>query len=268
MEKRQIGIDAGGSLVKIAYHENGMLHTKMYSNDKTDDFIKWISFLGMKHKVVLTGGKAEKLRNQFQGSEVIPEFEATAIGTDFLLKEEKNAMDAYILTMIGTGTSIQYIHQGKGERLLGSGIGGGSILGLGRLLTGSTNFHELMELAEEGQTGRLDLQVRDIFESDETPIPGDLTAANFGKAFGMDSFSKEDQMAAVTNMAAETIVLLSTQAAQSKGVKDIVFVGGAIEGNTYFRKRLSTFRKMMDYTPHFLERGPFVGAIGAMLSEK
>ncbi|RDI45395.1 type II pantothenate kinase [Falsibacillus pallidus] len=266
MDKKQIGIDAGGSLIKIAYFENGMLHTKMYSNEQTDEFMGWISFLSLNHKVVLTGGKAVKLRNHFQGSKVIPEFEATAIGTDYLLKKEKNVMGAYILTMIGTGTSIQYIHQGKGERLLGSGIGGGSILGLGRLLTGSTNFHELMELAEKGQAGKLDLQVRDIFESDDTPIPGDLTAANFGKVYGMDTFSKEDQMAAVTNMAAETIVLLSTQAALSKGVRDIVFVGGAIEGNTYFRKRLATFRKMMDYTPHFLDRGPFVGAIGAMLS--
>ncbi|RLQ93362.1 type II pantothenate kinase [Falsibacillus albus] len=260
-----IGIDAGGSLIKIAYIENAHLHTKMFANDELGSLQSWLAILGGSSRFILTGGKAQKLKSVLGKGEVIQEFEATALGTDHLLMKTQKKPAGYILVMIGTGTSIQLVTEHKQLRLLGSGIGGGTIVGLGNLLTGSSDYHQLIQMADDGDRSRLDLLVKDIFESEDTPIPGELTASNFGKPGGIFGVRKEDQIAAVMNMVAETIVLLATQAAQTHQLKDIVFVGSTLNGNNFLKERLTMFQDMLDYKAHFIDRGSFAGAIGAML---
>ena len=53
----------------------------------------------------------------------------------------------YLLVNIGTGVSILRVDsEGQYERVSGSGLGGGTFVGLGRLLTGETSFEKLLSL--------------------------------------------------------------------------------------------------------------------------
>ncbi|NWQ41631.1 type II pantothenate kinase [Bacillus sp. EB106-08-02-XG196] len=267
MQQITAGIDAGGSLIKIVYQENGRMHFKKFSINKLDSAISWLKMVAPSLKVSITGGKALAIQNRyFQESTLIPEFQATCEGARFLLtKENKSIEESYLVLNIGTGTSWHLVNGAKAERILGSGMGGGTFTGLGSLLTKVQDYQLLTVLAEEGNKGNVDMLVKDIYETADSPIHGDLTAANFAK--GKKRTHKEaDRLASLSNMIAETIVLLTSQAATIHQVKSVVIIGTAIIGNPSLKHGLEYYFNMLGLTTVFLEKGEYCGAIGAFLS--
>lgn len=266
---RTIGIDAGGTFIKLAYEEEGRIHTKLFPTKDMEKAAGFLSMLTAGSSNMLTGGKAEALAAHLGGQHhFISEFDATCEGAKHLMMEEYGKTPAsFIVVMIGTGTSIHLVSEHGHQRLLGSGIGGGTFTGLGRLLTGETDYDALMELANSGNRRNADLLVGDIYAPAEPPIPGDLTAANFGRVFSNGEISKADAFAAAANMIGETLVLLATQAASQHCAKDIVFIGGALKENKSLRHTLTHFRKLLGYETWFPDKGAYAGAIGALLCE-
>lgn len=123
---KEIGIDAGGTLIKIAYEEQGKLHVKSYPQNKLKEVVQWIQIVSPTATLKLTGGKRESIANLVQNRyELVDEFQAIINGTSYLLEEEKIKIgNEYILVSIGTGTSVFHVHTDGFDRLLGSGIGG------------------------------------------------------------------------------------------------------------------------------------------------
>ncbi|WP_068673635.1 type II pantothenate kinase [Oceanobacillus sp. Castelsardo] len=264
----KIGIDAGGSLIKIAYEEQGKFHVKTYGNDESKNLIQWLTLLNPNASLYITGGKSTSIKEQtMQQCVYIEEFEAVTRGARFLVKREiPSFQDDFILVSLGTGTSIFHVTEEASHRLLGSGIGGGTLMGLGSIITGRRDYQHLVSLAEKGSSQKSDLLVRDIYAPDEPPIPGDLTAANFGKAHFNMQARAEDHIAALIRLIGETIISLASQAARILGVEKIVFVGSTLNGNKPLKEVLSGFQSMMQYEPIFLEKGSYAGAIGTLIS--
>ncbi|WP_158234635.1 type II pantothenate kinase [Lentibacillus sediminis] len=264
---RKIGIDAGGTLTKVAYQENGHMHVKTFSNQKQEEILQWLQLFTPDARFCLTGGRSASLQGNLQQKIVqIDEFQAIAEGTKHLLHEEKATYpDEFILVSIGTGTSIFHVNSERSDRLFGSGIGGGTWMGLGILLTGKDDFRKLVRLAGEGDSAKGDLLVKDIYQAQEAPLLGELTAANFGKAADNREVTSADSMASLARMIGETIMLLASQAAAKQQVEKIVFAGSTLDGNRPLRDVLNGFREMLPYEPIFLEKGAYAGAIGALL---
>ena len=206
MQQITAGIDAGGSLIKIVYQENGRMHFKKFSINKLDSAISWLKMVAPSLKVSLTGGKANDIKNKYyQDSILIPEFQATCEGARFLLEKENKSIDEnYLIVNIGTGTSWHVVKEDKAERILGSGMGGGTFTGLGSLLTSVQDYQLLTVLSEEGNKEKVDMLVKDIYASAESPINGNLTAANFAKGNKLNHL-EADRLASLSNMIAETI---------------------------------------------------------------
>lgn len=267
MTLQKIGIDAGGTLTKIAYEERGHLHVRSYPNDQLEKLIQWLQLTASAAKIFVTGGKSAQIKQRTKmNSTEVEEFDALVKGTRFLLETEKQITNShFILASIGTGTSIFHVTPDSYERLFGTGIGGGTWMGLGKLLSGKDNFHELTELAATGNHKKSDLLVRDIYAPNEPPIAGDLTAANFGKAHMNSEADTSDHLAALLQLIGETVLQFAGQAAITKQVKTIVFIGSTLEGNSKLKQVLSSFQDSIPYEPVFLERGAYAGAIGAML---
>jgi type II pantothenate kinase len=267
MKQSKAGIDAGGTLIKIVYQENERMHFKKFSINQLDSAISWLTISAPSLKVSLTGGKASVIQKKyFQSSSIIPEFQATCEGTRFLLTHENKSIEEnYLIVNIGTGTSWHVVNGDKVERILGSGIGGGTFTGLGSLLTQVQGYQQLTILANEGNKANVDLLVKDIYESSESPVNGDLTAANFAKGKKNDHM-ESDRLASLSNMIAETICLLTSQAAGIHQVKSAVIIGSAIVGNNSLRQALNFYMNMVGVTPVFLEKGEYSGAIGAYLT--
>jgi type II pantothenate kinase len=70
----------------------------------------------------------------------------------------------YLVVNIGSGVSILKVSSSdKFERVSGSSVGGGTYWGLCRLLTRCSNYAEVLEFAESGDTTNVDMLVRDIY---------------------------------------------------------------------------------------------------------
>lgn len=261
----KLGIDAGGTLIKLAYEEKGCLHVKTYKYNEIATLIQWLNMLAPEATLLGTGGKWPELAAKLkQKQQTTDEFTALINGTRYLLEIEGTPEREFILTSIGTGTSIFHVKENNFERMLGSGIGGGTFMGLGSLLTKTNQFQELVELVSLGNRQNSDLLVKDIYDSVEAPLFGDLTAANFGKAHSHTEKTEADHAAALNQLITEVILSLAGQVAAAKNIQHIVFAGSTLQGNQPLRESIASFQEMLQFTPVFLEKGAYAGAIGAL----
>lgn len=88
------------------------------------------------------------------------------------------------MVSIGSGVSIIKISNFDSfERVAGTMIGGGTLIGLSNLLTGTKDFDKIIEMASKGDHTKVDMMVRDIY-GDNSPfaeLQGDLLASSFAK---------------------------------------------------------------------------------------
>lgn len=255
----KLGIDTGATFIKLAYEEHGNFHYKRYPIEEADSLFNWIKMVSPHADVVLTGGGAGGLkRNYFPDAEVIDEFSAAAAGAKIL----HQIPEPFLLISIGTGTSILHVEKGTAERVSGTAMGGGTFLGLGKLLTGKTVYKDLVDLAVKGDRKKADLLVSDVYDGqDQAPLLGELSASNFAKAFN-DEINESAKMAALVNMIAETIYLLVI-AGSAQQKLPMAFIGAGAS-NPALRKQLETYAEMFDFKSIFIENGEYSGAVGAL----
>jgi type II pantothenate kinase len=128
---------------------------------------------------------------------------------------------------MGTGTAL--VHAKKEgndtsiEYLGGTGVGGGTLLGLTRKLTGVESVEDIENLCNNGNLDNIDLKIKDMSRDGNFQISRDLTAANFGKL--SDMATNEDLALGIANMVAETIAMLAVFAARSYNIKTVVLTG-------------------------------------------
>ena len=162
-----VGIDAGGTLTKIAYFdENKQLAFEKFYSLEQDKIIDWLKNINGMKQVFITGGKAKQLQQLLSDSYKVVElneFEATLAGVRYILKKEKHSINNFILTNIGTGTSIHYVYNDQYIRAGGTGVGGGTIMGLSKLLTNIDQFEDVIPLTTIGSRKDLDITVGDIY---------------------------------------------------------------------------------------------------------
>jgi type II pantothenate kinase len=267
LTRKKLGIDAGGSLIKIVMEEGGRFHYKWYPIGQLKKATAWMAIAAQGAKVSLTGGKALYIRQRyFPEAEIVQEFTAVCEGTAFLLeKSGEKALGKYLVANIGTGTSWYLVDGQQHQRVLGSGLGGGTFMGLANLLAGQKEFSEYVSLASSGNKGMVDLLVQDIYE-EEPPIDGNLTASSFAKASYSNGHSDRDRLAAAVNMLAENLVLLSKQTAAIHQTDDIVYIGSTLTGNQPLQTGLELYSSMLGLRPHTLRNGEYSGALGSILS--
>eukprot|EP00349_Pseudokeronopsis_sp_Brazil_P011269 CAMPEP_0202973616 /NCGR_PEP_ID=MMETSP1396-20130829/51894_1 /ASSEMBLY_ACC=CAM_ASM_000872 /TAXON_ID= /ORGANISM="Pseudokeronopsis sp., Strain Brazil" /LENGTH=171 /DNA_ID=CAMNT_0049705971 /DNA_START=324 /DNA_END=839 /DNA_ORIENTATION=+ len=101
-----------------------------------------------------------------------------------------------LLVSIGSGVSMIKVNDFDSySRVNGTMIGGGTLLGLGNILTGENNFDRIVELAQKGDNRNVDMLVRDIY-GDFVPIEGldgDLLASSLAKVTFDNEFDKDMQ---------------------------------------------------------------------------
>ncbi|GJN29347.1 hypothetical protein PR202_gb17568 [Eleusine coracana subsp. coracana] len=151
----------------------------------------------------------------------------------------------YLLVNIGSGVSmIEVIGKGKFERIIGSHLGGGTILGLARLLTGCSSYEEFLELSQKGNNLSVDLTVGDIYGEEGYPkigLPASTTAASFGKVNSnkLSDYRVEDLAAALLNSFTYNIGQIAYFVANLSGLKRIFFRGAYVCGHEKTMDKIS-----------------------------
>ena len=271
-----IGIDVGGSTTKIVAIRETDGRREVISpqfvraNDPVTAtygaFGKFIdeNNLGISDisKVVMTGVGSSYVKKNLYGlnSLKVGEFESIGRGGLYL-----SGLSEALVVSMGTGTALVHAKSGgKTEYLGGTGVGGGSLMGLSKLLIGAENGEHISEYARDGDLGNIDLRIKDMAASNPLgDISGDLTASNFGNV--SDIASKSDIALGVMNMVFETVSMVSIFAARSVGVRNIVLTGNVTQFE-YCKKKFEEFNHM-HYGVNFIipEHSRFATVIGAAL---
>lgn len=281
MNRTVIGIDVGGTTTKIVgfhKHEDGTKQLIAPQFVRATDpltsiygaFGKFTSENGLEleeiDRILMTGAGSSVIKNGIYNLECVPvpEFSGSGIGGLYL-----SGLKEAIIVSMGTGTALNHAKK-VGEKyeikyLGGTGVGGGTLLGLSKKLLGLDSIEHIEQLCAEGNLENVDLRIKDISRKHSYQgINENLTAANFGKV--SDLASNADLALGIANMVAETIAMLSVFAARSYALQDIVLIGNLTT--------ITSVRRVFEnlggnFGVRFLipENAQFGTVIGAALSE-
>ncbi|MFI3237970.1 MAG: type II pantothenate kinase [Lachnospiraceae bacterium] len=264
-----VGIDIGGSTTKIA----GFCGVEMLESVQVKASTPVASLFGafgqfmMENNLALediaqirlTGVGSDSVTQDIYGIPTyrVDEFVANGLGGRFFAKQDK----AVVVSM-GTGTSFVLVEGEKLSYLGGIAIGGGTMMGLSKLLLNIQDVKTIKQLSLKGDVEHIDLRIKDISKE---PLPGldlDITASNFGKVDEMAT--REDIAAAIVHMVLESIFHTGTLVAQDKGVDEFILIGSmaSIEQCADISSRCAA---MAGEKVHFVipQKGGFATAIGA-----
>lgn len=195
----------------------------------------------------------------------VTEFTAVGLGGLFL-----SGLEEAIVVSMGTGTAL--IHAKKTgvdteiNYLGGTGVGGGTLIGLTKKLVGVDTIEHIEQICEGGNLANVDLRVGDISQSTNySDVKDNITASNFGKL--SDMASQSDIALGIANMVAETVFMMALFAARGYGLSNIVLIGSL----TNILPVRRVFENLgSEFGVNFIipENASFGTAIGAALYEK
>ena len=240
MEKTVLGIDVGGSTTKIVGFRKDGGHSVLIEPQcvrATDPLTSIYGAFGkftMQNglalsdidRVLMTGvGSAFASKPLYEGLDcrTVPEFTSIGLGGLYL-----SGLDDAIVVSMGTGTALIHAKRvgtlTEVEYLGGTGVGGGTLIGLSRKMLGVDTIEHIEQLCEQGDLGKIDLRIRDISEKNLDPgVNHELTASNFGKL--SDLANSNDIALGVVNMVGETIGMMAVFAARSYKLDRVVLTG-------------------------------------------
>jgi type II pantothenate kinase len=192
----------------------------------------------------------------------VPEFSGIGLGGLYL----SGLKDALVVSM-GTGTAIVHAREnGKMDYLGGTGVGGGTLIGLSKLLLSAETVEHIEEYAASGDLANVDLRIKDITAGDSGGVLSqDLTASNFGNV--SDIANKDDIALGIMNMVYETVGMVSIFAARSANVDTIVLTGN-LTRLAFCKQKFDFFNSIKDtYGMNFLmpKRSEYATVIGTAL---
>ncbi len=271
-----IGIDVGGSTTKIVGFKTDGKKTELIEPQivKANDpvtatygaFGKFTDENNLKFsdisKVYMTGVGSSYIRRNLYGLSCERVEEFTGIGRGGLYL---SGLSEALVVSMGTGTAMVHAKaSGDMKYLGGTGVGGGTLIGLSKLLLKAETVEHIVEYAEEGDLGNIDLRIKDMTASDSlSALSRELTAANFGNV--SDLASKSDISRGIMNLVFETVGMISIFASRSVGVTDIVLTG-SITQLDLCRKKFEEFNSMGYGVKFYIpERSRYATVIGTAI---
>ncbi len=274
-----VGLDLGATLTKaVAVPADSPIETFETFICPAADPHLLDAFLERRPPRILaaTGGGSGRLARRLSATrdvDLVGEFESWGSGEALLLGLAGLSLAVpHVLVSLGTGTSILLVDgPGTVRRVGGTALGGGTLRGLGILLLGEESHDALVSLAARGDRRQVDLLVGDLYGPGEIALVPELTAANFGK---VDSREPADVANALIGLLGENVALLAGElalrtappadAGAFRGRPDVVYAGSTLRNNPLLEDVLRAVTALVGASAHFLPRGEFTGACGAL----
>lgn len=225
-----LGVDIGGSTTKIVGFngEDKIGYLQVKADDQLTSFYgalgKFLSTYNILIKnvecILITGVGSSFIKSDVYGIKTYKVDEFDAIGYGGLYLSGKSSA---IVVSMGTGTAYVKATENSIVYIGGSGVGGGTLIGLSERLLNTINLDLIDKYIKRGSLSRVDLSIEDICNELIPFLPPDTTASNFGN-IKFDA-TKNDLALGIINMIYQTIGLLAVFYVKNDNIKDIVLTG-------------------------------------------
>ena len=235
-----IGIDRGASFTDFAVVEKEeLIETHCVPGRDWQPILDVYRQLSRDHRAnhsVFTGsggGMPEELASQVQ---IVAEIDAIGFGGAGLAGQ-----DDCIVASIGTGTAIVHYKNGQSTHVGGTGVGGGTIKGLAKLLCDLEDPVEIDKLALNGSAGAMNLTISDLGYDMVSFLGADMTASNFA---AVNSSRREDLAAGILSLVGETVGIITSLCAREAGCPQSIVAVGKVADSQFIRNTLELVGKL------------------------
>jgi len=256
-----IAIDRGATFTDFAIVESGRLKDMFSIENRSWDAI---------------GSAYARLKTKYQTDHIV--FSGCATGMPAAMQERINIIaeiDAIgfggaalahtgscVVVSMGTGTAIVHFTRSNAKHVGGSGVGGGTIKGLGSLLCGMEDPRQLDTLAMQGSASNLNLMISDLGYDEISFLGADMTASNFAS---VKSKKTEDLAAGILRLVGETVGIIASICARELNCSDNIVMVGKVAQSTYIRQVLDLVGKLYQTRFHYPDNPGFATVYGAAL---
>lgn len=267
-----IGIDVGISTTKIVGLRDGKVlsPTRITAADPVTSlygaFGKYLYdndvSLSDIEQVMLTGVGSAYIDSRVYGlpTDKTEEFRADGLGARF-----ESKVDRAIVVSMGTGTSFVRCDGDKIEHIGGTGIGGGTLQGLSRLLLSTSDIRQVLALAMRGNLSNVNLLIGDISRKPLPGLPMEATASLFGKV--ASNASQEDIAQGLIFMVLQSIGSAAVLSSAGSDIRDFVLIGN-LTLLPQCKEVYPAMEKLYGVRYHIPKYSEFCTAIGAALGYK
>lgn len=222
-------MDLGSTAAKLVAKGEGGLVSRSFpaireearAGRGLEQFLSWAGIgLGEVAQVALTGVRTAAFTRSVLGlpTFAVPEFEAIGRGGLAL-----SGLERALVVSLGTGTALVMAGPEGCAHLGGSGMGGGTLTGLGGLLLGEDDPARIGQLAAGGRADQVDLMMSDLYDGDLPTLSRELTAANFGRV--SPEARREDLALALVTMILQSAGLAASFALRGEKTREVVLTG-------------------------------------------
>jgi len=270
-----IGIDIGGSTTKIVGVRDCELITPLLVR-ATDPVASLFGAFGKfidknnlpllsVDRIMITGVGASYISNPIYGlpTAKAEEFLANGLGGLFL-----TGLPRALIVSMGTGTALVEASHESIKHIGGTGVGGGTILGLSSRMLNIRDIELVIKAAEEGDLSQVDLMVGDITKDLLPGLPPHTTASNFGRI--SDVATNSDIALGIINLVLQAVGTTAVFAVRCSGIKDVALIGNlsAIPQCKDVFAKLQQLFSVRFVIPENAEYATAVGAALAFLRNK
>ena len=179
--------------------------------------------------LAVTGGQHKSLPPTLGGTTVVGVPEITAIGRGgqaLAMPDDDTPLTPVLVVSAGSGTAVIAARGTAYTHVTGTGVGGGTLLGLSRLLLGTTDVAVIDAMAMRGDANCVDLALRDVVAGPIGALPPDATAVNFGRLARQEHAAQPDDLAAaLLTLIGQVIAITAINAARAEKIDHVVLIG-------------------------------------------
>lgn len=267
-----VGIDIGGSTTKAVAYQEGI--TGKASVTTTDSYAAAAGALAKLFSQIdrsledvrclaLTGGGSQTITGNLLGLPVQKIDEMRAIGLGGI--ELTGKSNALVVSM-GTGTAILAVRD-NGREIIhvgGTAVGGGTLVGLSRIVLNKLELDTLWKLARKGDLKKVDLSVKDIAGHAVGFLPENATASNFGRI--SDDVSQSDLALGIINLVGQVIGTAACLSAKANGLEDDIVLVGKVAANLEITEIIQGVGKLYGLTMDVPDIPDYCTALGAAVA--
>lgn len=219
--------------------------------------------------IAVTGGRHKLLPPTVDARPVIAVPEVTAIGRGgqaLGLTADIDPATPVLVVSAGSGTAVVSARGNAYAHITGTGVGGGTLLGLSRLLLGTTDVATIDAMAMRGDPNGADLALRDVVSGPIGTLPPDATAVNFGRIAKQSQAAHPDDLAAaLQTLIGQVIAITAINAARAERIERVVLIGHMADMPSFRRviAQVGVYYGMEVSVP---AQAGFGTALGALLS--